>query len=55
MTLGLYRNTVVGETLKATLDEMITKNLVSRSEYDKIFEKFDQVIYFAEKNHNIVR
>jgi len=35
---------VIGETLKITLDEMMTKNLVSRSEYDRIFEKFDQMM-----------
>jgi len=47
MTLNLYRNTVIGETLKTTLDEMITKNMLSRSEYDKVFEKFDQVDFLA--------
>ena len=43
MTLSLFRNMVIGETLKATLEEMIEKNMITRYESERIFEKFDQV------------
>jgi len=44
MTLALYRKTVIGQTLSETLDEMISKHLISREISEKILEKFDQVI-----------
>ena len=55
MALELYRNTVIGETLKATLDEMIAKKMISQSQCDGIFEKFDKVPWSIIGDHNIFR
>jgi len=44
MTLALYRKTTIGVSLSETLDEMISKHMITREISEKILEKFDQVI-----------